>query len=847
MNNNLLDTKIEFLKGVGPARAELLQQELGIYTFGQLLEYYPFRYVDKSKVYNICDINSDQAYIQLKGQLTNIQIVGEKQAKRMVAKFKDSTGEIELVWFKGIKWLSSSLKINQEYVLFGKPTLYRNNYNITHPELELVEQSLVANSVSLEGVYSTTDKLTNKGLSAKGIHKIEQNLIAQIKGYIQETLPDELLDKLKLIPKELAVINAHAPENEQQLQRAVFRLKFEELFFLQLRLLRQKVIKTQTLKGHVFNAVGENFNTFYNNYLAFELTEAQKRVIREIRKDIGSGKHMNRLLQGDVGSGKTVVALLTMLIAIDNGFQACLMAPTEILATQHYLGLAEMLKDMNVTIELLTGSTKKAKRNEIHTDLLNGTLNILVGTHALLEDAVQFNNLGYVVVDEQHRFGVAQRAKLWAKDSPSNLPEREALKKVFFKYQTARPSTYALLKANQQERKKQTTEAEQVLWENLKTKQLGTKFRRQHIIDEFIVDFVGLEKKLVIEVDGKYHNSSEQIEADKMRTQILEELGFKVIRFTNEEVLLDIDNVLKKITEATNSLPFGEGRGGALIPHVLVMTATPIPRTLAMTFYGDLDISIIDELPAGRKPIKTIHKFDSSRLRVFGMMEEEIKKGRQIYVVYPLINESEKMDYKDLMDGFDAILRRFPMPQYQVSIVHGQMKPKDKEFEMQRFVKGETNIMVATTVIEVGVNVPNASVMVIESAERFGLSQLHQLRGRVGRGAEQSYCILMSGNKLSPEGKLRLETMVRTNDGFEIAEVDLKLRGPGDIQGTQQSGLLNLKIADLAKDGQILQAARTEAVEILKEDANLQLPKHYRLIEALNTIKRNKKNWSRIS
>ena len=709
MNNNLLDTKIEFLKGVGPSRAESLQQELGIYTFGQLLEYYPFRYVDKSKVYNISDINSDQAYIQLKGQLTNIHIVGEKQAKRMVAKFKDSTGEIELVWFKGIKWFSSSLKINQEYVLFGKPTLYRNNYNITHPELELVEQSLVENSVSLEGVYSTTDKLTNKGLSAKGIHKIQQNLIAQINGYIQETLPDELLNKLKLIAKEAAVINAHAPENEQQLQRAVFRLKFEELFFLQLRLLRQKVIKTQTIKGYIFGAVGENFNTFYNNYLAFELTEAQKRVIREIRKDIGSGKHMNRLLQGDVGSGKTVVALLSMLIAIDNGFQTCLMAPTEILATQHYLGLSEMLKDMNVTIELLTGSTKKAKRNEIHTDLLNGTLKILVGTHALLEDVVQFNNLGYVVVDEQHRFGVAQRAKLWAK-SPTNTPE-------------------------------------------------------------------------------------------------------------------------------------GEPR----IPHVLVMTATPIPRTLAMTFYGDLDVSVIDELPAGRKPIKTIHKFDSSRLRVFGMMEEEIKKGRQIYVVYPLINESEKMDYKDLMDGFDAILRRFPMPQYQVSIVHGQMKPKDKEFEMQRFVKGETNIMVATTVIEVGVNVPNASIMVIESAERFGLSQLHQLRGRVGRGAEQSYCILMSGNKLSPEGKLRLETMVRTNDGFEIAEVDLKLRGPGDIQGTQQSGLLNLKIADLAKDGQILQAARTEAVEILKEDANLQLSKHYRLIEALNTIKRNKKNWSRIS
>lgn len=713
MNNHLLDTKIEFLKGVGPSRAELLQQELGIYTFGQLLEYYPFRYIDKSKVYQIADINSDQAHIQLKGKITNIQTLGEKRAKRMVARLKDATGEIELVWFKGIKWLSSSIKINQEYIVFGKPTYFRNSYNITHPEMELVEQSLVANAISLQGVYYSSEKLTNKGLSAKGIHKIQQNLIAQIKGCIQETLPDELLNKLKLLPKEIAVVNAHAPENEQMLQRALFRLKFEELFFLQLRLLRQKVVKTQTLKGHVFSDVGETFNTFYNNYLPFELTNAQKRVIKEIRKDIGSGKHMNRLLQGDVGSGKTVVALLTMLIAIDNGYQACLMAPTEILATQHFLGLSELLQDMNVSIELLTGSTKKAKRAEINTTLLDGSLNILVGTHALLEDHVQFSKLGYVVVDEQHRFGVAQRAKLWAKtSSPSNLPSAD---------------------------------------------------------------------------------------------------------------------------------------GEAKIPHVLVMTATPIPRTLAMTFYGDLDVSVIDELPAGRKAIKTIHKYDSSRLRVHGMMEEEIKKGRQVYVVYPLINESEKLDYKDLMDGYDSILRRFPMPQYQISIVHGQMKADAKEFEMQRFVKGETQIMVATTVIEVGVNVPNASVMVIESAERFGLSQLHQLRGRVGRGAEQSYCILMSGNKLSPEGKLRLETMVRTNDGFEIAEVDLKLRGPGDIQGTQQSGLLNLKIADLARDGQILQAARNEAVEILKEDANLQFEKNYRLVHALNNIKRNKKNWSRIS
>jgi ATP-dependent DNA helicase RecG len=708
LSNYILDTKIEFLKGVGPSRAELLQKELGIFTFGQLLEYYPFRYVDKSKIYTISEINSDQVYIQLKGKITAIEIIGEKQAKRMVAKFKDATGEIELVWFKGIKWLSSSVKVNQEYVVFGKPTVFNNKYNITHPEIELVDQSLAAKSVGLEGVYYSSEKLSNKGLSAKGIHKIQQNLIQQIKGCIQETLPIEVLDKLNLLSKEEAVINAHAPKNEQTLQKAIFRLKFEELFFLQLQLLQQKVIKTQTIKGFVFGEIGEHFNTFYNNYLSFELTNAQKRVIKEIRKDIGSGKHMNRLLQGDVGSGKTVVALLTMLIAIDNGFQTCLMAPTEILATQHYLGLKEMLKEMDISIELLTGSTKTAKRKEIHEKLQSGSLHIIIGTHALLEDTVQFNNLGYVVVDEQHRFGVAQRAKLWAKN--------------------------------------------------------------------------------------------------------------KV-----------------------------EGQRGAIPPHILVMTATPIPRTLAMTFYGDLDVSVIDELPAGRKPIKTIHWYDSSRLRAFGLMEDEIKKGRQVYVVYPLIKESEKMDYKDLMDGFESISRSFPIPQYQVSIVHGQMKPDAKEFEMQRFVKGETHIMVATTVIEVGVNVPNASVMIIESAERFGLAQLHQLRGRVGRGAEQSYCVLMSGNKLSSEGKLRLETMVRTNDGFEIAEVDLKLRGPGDIQGTQQSGLLNLKIADLAKDGQIVQLARNEAIEILKEDPNLQLPKNTRLINALAELKRTKVNWSRIS
>ncbi len=702
MATHFLETPIEYLKGVGPSRAELLKKELGIFTFGQLLEYYPFRYIDRSKIYSISEINSDTAYIQLKGKISHIQTIGERRAKRMSAVFTDETGEIELVWFKGLKWLASSIKPNVEYIVFGKPTLYKGRFNITHPEMEPVGQSLVANQINLQSVYNTTEKLSNKGLNAKGIFKIQQNLTAQLKGKMLETLPEELIEKLRLISREEAIINAHTPKNEQILQKALFRLKFEELFYLQLSLLRQKVIKTEKIKGLIFGEVGEHFNTFYQNYLPFELTEAQKRVIKEIRKDTGLGKHMNRLLQGDVGSGKTVVALLTILIAIDNGYQTCLMAPTEILANQHFETLSEMLKDMNLTIELLTGSTKAADRKRIHENLENGELKILVGTHALIEDKVQFQNLGYVVVDEQHRFGVAQRSRLWKK-----------------------------------------------------------------------------------------------------------------------------------------------GKQG--VPHILVMTATPIPRTLAMTFYGDLDVSVIDELPPGRKEIKTIHRYDSARLRVFKFIEDEIKKGRQVYVVYPLIQESEKMDYKDLMDGYESISRRFPKPDYQISIVHGQMKAADKDYEMQRFVKGETQIMVATTVIEVGVNVPNASVMVIESAERFGLSQLHQLRGRVGRGAEQSYCILMTGNKLNNDGRLRMETMVKTNDGFEIAEVDLKLRGPGDIQGTQQSGLLSLKIADLAKDGQTLQLARNEAISILKEDANLQLAKNHRLVTGLKHLSKNKTNWSRIS
>jgi len=703
MSDHLLDTKIEYLKGVGPKRAELLKKELSIFTFRDLLHYYPFRYIDKSKVYTIAEINSDETYIQLKGKITSLQTLGEKGTKRLVAIFQDETGSIELVWFRGLKWLSSSIILGNEYIVYGKPTKYQNRLNIPHPEMDEVDNALIENKVTLEAVYSTTELLSTRGLTSKGIHKIQKNLVAQIPKQIPETLSDEILENQKLIDKETAVINVHTPANEHILQKARFRLKFEELFYLQLKLLRQKVIKEKTVRGTIFKNVGTNFNTFYSEKLPFELTEAQKRVIREIRKDIGSGKHMNRLLQGDVGSGKTVVALLCMLIALDNGFQACLMAPTEILATQHYQNLKTLLNGMNVKIELLTGSVKIAARRLIHEQLENGELNILIGTHALIEDKVKFKNLGFVVIDEQHRFGVEQRAKLWKKG--------------------------------------------------------------------------------------------------------------------------------------------GEG----IPPHVLVMTATPIPRTLAMTFYGDLDVSVIDELPPGRKAIKTIHRFDSSRLSVFGFMEEEIKKGRQIYIVYPLIKESEKLDYKDLMDGYESITRRFPLPKYRVSIVHGQMKTADKDFEMQRFVKGETQIMVATTVIEVGVDIPNASAMIIESAERFGLSQLHQLRGRVGRGAEQSFCVLMTGNKLSSDGKLRMDTMVRTNDGFEIAEVDLKLRGPGDLQGTQQSGLLNLNIADLAKDGQILQLARDTAIEILKEDPDLALAKNHRLKTNLNHLFSNKVNWSRIS
>lgn len=708
MGNHFLDTKIEFLKGVGPKRAEMLRKELGIATYGQLLLHYPFRYIDKSQVFNIADINSEEIHIQLRGKVVELKTLGEKRGKRLVATLKDETGEIELVWFKGIKWLASSIIIGKEYVVYGKPSAYNHRYNIAHPDIDLLDKTLITSQVTLEAVYTTTEILTRMSLNAKGIHKIQKNLVAQLSSKIQETLPVYILEELKLVDKERAVINVHAPENEFLLQKSRYRLKFEELFYLQLNMLRQKGIKKEVIKGAVFNRVGPNFNQFYSEKLPFELTGAQKRVLKEIRDDVGYGNHMNRLLQGDVGSGKTIVALMSILIAIDNGCQACLMAPTEILANQHFEGITELIEGMGLNVQLLTGSVKTKKRREIHEQLENGELHILIGTHALIEDKVKFQNLGFVVIDEQHRFGVQQRSKLWRKGS------------------------------------------------------LGTN-------------------------------------------------------------------------------------GKLIPPHILVMTATPIPRTLAMTFYGDLDVSVIDELPPGRKEIKTIHRFDSARIKIFAFIEEEIKKGRQVYVVYPLIQESEKLDYKDLMDGFESIERRFPRPNYHISIVHGQMKAADKEFEMQRFVKGETQIMVATTVIEVGVNVPNASVMVIESAERFGLSQLHQLRGRVGRGAEQSFCVLMTGNKLSADGKLRMDTMVRTNDGFELSEVDLKLRGPGDIQGTQQSGLLDLKIADLVRDAQIVQYARDMAIKVLKEDPNLELDNNHRLVSTLKQLFGSKINWSRIS
>ncbi len=696
-----LDTSIEYLKGVGPKRADLLKKELHIFTFKDLILFFPFRYIDRSRFYKIAEIKGEMPQVQLKGKIITVKMIGEARKKRMVAVFSDGTGEIELVWFKGIKFLKHSITVGKELIVFGKPTLFNGKYNIAHPETEPIEKEIEFEKIGLQPVYSSTEKLNNSGLSSRNIWKLQRTLCEQISKMIPETLSQQILDDNKLIGREEAIKQLHVPSEVNLLKKAIFRLKFEELFFLQLKLLRLKINQQKSVVGLNFNKVGNYFNDFYNHQLEFELTSAQKRVIKEIRKDCGTGLQMNRLLQGDVGSGKTIVAFMSMLMAIDNGFQACMMAPTEILAQQHYESISQQLNQLGLNAGLLTGSTKQSERKELFEKLENGEIHILIGTHALIEDNVKFKQLGLVVIDEQHKFGVAQRAKLWNKNDTA--------------------------------------------------------------------------------------------------------------------------------------------------PHILIMTATPIPRTLAMTVYGDLDVSKIDEMPPGRKPIKTVHYFDSQRLKLFGFLEKEIAKGRQIYIVYPLIEESEKLDYKDLQDGYESIVRRFPRPKYQVSILHGKMKPQDKEFEMNRFVKGQTQIMVSTTVIEVGVNVPNASVMVIESAERFGLSQLHQLRGRVGRGADQSYCILMTSYKLSNDSKKRLETMVRTNDGFEIAEVDMQLRGPGDMEGTRQSGILNLKLSDLTKDGAILSKARDVAKSVLEEDENLSSPKNVAIRKEFISLYKNYVNWSRIS
>lgn len=701
--HNILDTPIEYLRGVGPKRGDVLRKQVEIFTFGDLLEYYPFRYIDKTQLHRIADINPDMPSVQLKGTLGNLQTHGEQRMQRISASFTDETGTIELTWFQGLTFIKSALKPGKQYLVFGKPVFKFGKYSIVHPEIQAADEETGFDS-RLEPVYNTTDVMKKNGLTSRGMYKLVQALFEKIRPTdVTEILPNDLLEEYRLINRFSAFKQVHLPADAEEAKHARNRLKFEEFFFIQMRLLQLKQNRKTTFHGFVFEKVGEVFNHFYHHQLPFELTGAQKRVVKELRRDTLTGHQMNRLVQGDVGSGKTVVALLTALIAIDNGFQACIMAPTEILAQQHYQNMSSLLAGMDIDIDLLTGSVKGKARRNLLEKLQLGITKILVGTHALIEDTVVFKNLGLVVIDEQHRFGVAQRASLWEKN------------------------------------------------------------------------------------------------ADKY-------------------------------------------------PHILVMTATPIPRTLAMTVYGDLDVSVIDELPPGRKPIKTSHVFENKRLQVFEFMRQQIAEGRQIYVVYPLINESEALDYKNLMDGFESISRAFPMPQYQVSIVHGQMSAADKEFEMQRFKRGETHIMVATTVIEVGVDVPNASVMIIESAERFGLSQLHQLRGRVGRGANQSYCILVTGQKLSKEGRVRMNTMVETTDGFKIAEVDLKLRGPGDIEGTQQSGLQNLKIADIVRDSQLLQTARNAAAHIITADPTLDAPQHQALknyIAAQNSQTRSK--WSKIS
>jgi len=692
------ETKIEFLKGVGPQRAGLLNKELNIFTFGDLIQYFPFRYEDRTQIHKIKELNASMPYVQIKGYIRNYELTGKPYKQRLTAHFYDDSGEIDLIWFQGAKWIIKKLKPEIEYLVFGRPNIFNSRLYIGHPELE-VNAERKTDSLFLQPVYPTTEKLKSKYIDSKTISKLQNELITKAQSHIKESLPEKLIQDYNLMKRDIAYKNIHFPADNKVLSAAQFRLKFEEFFFVQLRLLKLKLSRYNRFRGQVF-AKTTLLNEFYHKYLPFELTKAQKNVIREIFSDMKTGHQMNRLLQGDVGSGKTIVAFISMLLAIENRAQTVMMAPTEILTEQHYNGLKKYADKLNLKIAILTGSTKKSTRKEILANLESGDIDIIVGTHALIEDHVKFQNLGLAIVDEQHRFGVAQRAKLWKKNK-----------------------------------------------------------------DTF--------------------------------------------------------------------------------PHVLVMTATPIPRTLAMTLYGDLEVSVIDELPAGRKPIKTVLQFDQNRLKVFGFIRKQIQVGRQVYIVYPLIEESEKLDLKHLMDGFESLSRAFP--DYQLSIVHGKMKSADKDFEMKRFVKKETQIMVSTTVIEVGVDVPNASVMVIENAERFGLAQLHQLRGRVGRGAEQSYCILMCSQKLSSDAKIRLETMVRTNNGFEIANTDLTLRGPGDLMGTQQSGVLDLLIADIAKDGKILQIARESAKAVLEDDPELNSEQNKNIKNHIATLRKDAVNWSRIS
>ena len=701
MNISLLKTPIDYLKGVGPNRSKLFKKELNIFTFQDLLSFFPYRYVDKTKYHKINEIQNTKSEIQLIGKIVDVYEVGAPRKKRLIAKIKDDTGFIELVWFKSHKWIKENLKLNKNYIIYGRPNLFNGTYSIPHPELELYKKETLKLRSSLDPIYPSTENLLKRGITNKVIRSIIKDLLLEINSKFIETLPEYITKEFNLLDKNSAIVNIHLPKSNKILMESIKRLKFEELFYLQLQLIKKNINRKEKIKGYDFKKVGNVFNSFYNNHLKFVLTNAQKRVLKEIRNDLGSNAQMNRLLQGDVGSGKTIIAFMATLIAIDNNFQACIMAPTEILSVQHYNNYKHICKSLNISIQILTGSTKALEKNRIYSDLESGKIQLLIGTHALIEDKVKFNNLGIAIIDEQHKFGVAQRSKLWKK----------------------------------------------------------------------------------------------------------------------------------------NVLP----------PHILIMTATPIPRTLAMSVYGDLDISIIDEMPPGRKDIVTVHRKENSRLKVIRFLREEILKGRQIYIVYPLIKESEKMDYKDLEDGYDSISRDFPLPEYQISIVHGKMKSQDKDYEMERFISGKTNILVSTTVIEVGVDIPNASVMIIESAERFGLSQLHQLRGRVGRGEHKSYCILMTGNKTTNDSKARIDTMVKSNDGFIIAEKDLELRGPGNIMGTQQSGIVPLKIASLIEDKAMISTIREYVKRVLSTDKDISKSKNRIILETYKHLNKNNDIWNYIS